>query len=314
MDKSVKIKMQWKNKELEIYLDEEDKILLEEGQWIFIPQVGPGNMFRMYSRKYRDYFHRLVMNAEKNVQIDHIDNNPLNNTKNNLRKVNNQQNSWNKRGHADAIFSKYKGVSFWRYKHYRRSKPWLAQIKAGNIRRKKYFATEIEAAKQYNDWAKELHGEFAKLNNLSPDFDSDLKIGQEAEDFLIKSYPNLLKKSKDLRWDLETLSGKKIEVKYDRYPSHATNNLFIERISNNKTGSLGGPYRSLKDGVDYYLYMFKDTKEFYLFDVKNLIIRLERITPTLRKLQVKNKHFVTHGYAVPKNDLIDLILNLEDIL
>ena len=29
---------------------------------------------------------------------------------------------------------------------------------------KKYFSTEIEAAKQYNEWAIKFHGDFAVLN------------------------------------------------------------------------------------------------------------------------------------------------------
>ena len=104
--------------------------------------------------------HRLILDAPKGLQVDHIDGNGLNNQRSNLRLATNQENQMNRRPHGKT--SKYKGVCFYRF-HKKIS--WLAQIKIGKAHMNLgYHSTEEEAAKAYDAKAKELFGEYAYLN------------------------------------------------------------------------------------------------------------------------------------------------------
>jgi hypothetical protein len=91
--------------------------------------------------------------------VDHIDGNPLNNTRNNLRLATPTQNQQNKtKQHNNK--SGYKGVSW-----HVRDRKWIAQI----VSNKRYYFlggydTPEEAYAAYCEKAKELHGEFANLD------------------------------------------------------------------------------------------------------------------------------------------------------
>lgn len=108
--------------------------------------------------------HRLIMNAPKHLDVDHINGNTLDNRKCNLRLCTRQENSRNRGKSKGTFTSKYKGVSL-----SRRSKGtiWSAQI--CHQRKCKYlgcFTSEHDAARAYNDAAKQYHGEFASLNRI----------------------------------------------------------------------------------------------------------------------------------------------------
>ena len=94
--------------------------------------------------------------------VDHIDRNPFNNQKSNLRRVTFQQNVMNRGKYAKAS-SRYKGVGW-----FKKYKKWRAGI-ALNDRyyHLGYFTDEKAAALAYNNKAKELFGEYAFLNDLS---------------------------------------------------------------------------------------------------------------------------------------------------
>jgi hypothetical protein len=112
--------------------------------------------------------HKLVADAfldqiDNKPYIDHIDCDHLNNHIDNLRYVNNKENSQN-RGSNKNTTSKYKGVSF----HTTNNK-WRAQIELdGKNIHLGYFTSEKDAAKAYNVKAKEL-SEYFKLNEISDD-------------------------------------------------------------------------------------------------------------------------------------------------
>lgn len=57
--------------------------------------------------------HRLILKADDNLEVDHVDRNGLNNQKNNLRQVTRKQNQEN-RGKDRDNTSGYKGVSFFK--------------------------------------------------------------------------------------------------------------------------------------------------------------------------------------------------------
>lgn len=93
-------------------------------------------------------------------EVDHIDMNPLNNTRENLRLASRKQQERN-RGKYTNNTSGFKGV----FRSTAKSEKWFAQIRVDG--RGVYlgsFDTPEEAAKAYDTAARELHGEFARLN------------------------------------------------------------------------------------------------------------------------------------------------------
>lgn len=113
----------------------------------------------------RYYAHRLAYFFMKGFwppnEIDHKDNDRDNNVYSNLRECSHTENAFNKTKTA-ANTSGYKGVTWVECR-----KKWQAQIRAHG----KYFflgrfKDVIEAARAYDTKAKELHGEFARVNGV----------------------------------------------------------------------------------------------------------------------------------------------------
>ncbi|MDH5825800.1 AP2 domain-containing protein [Sphingobacterium faecium] len=103
--------------------------------------------------------HRFIMSPDKDKQVDHINNDPLDNRRSNLRICNSKENSRNTRRYSGSS-SKYKGVSY-----YSRNGKWRATIRLNNKSVSiGYFHDEIEAAKAYDLLAKKHFNEFAHLN------------------------------------------------------------------------------------------------------------------------------------------------------
>jgi hypothetical protein len=100
---------------------------------------------------------RAIMNPPANMQVDHIDHNPLNNQKSNLRICCYLENNRNASKRINAS-TQYKGVL-----HVgNRIRAYI-----GINNKNKHlgsFKTEEDAARAYDKKAKELFGEFANLN------------------------------------------------------------------------------------------------------------------------------------------------------
>jgi hypothetical protein len=117
------------------------------------------------------YMHRFIMNAPDGVDVDHINGDPFDNRKSNLRictRAENLQNSRKKirNGHST---SKYKGVNYdgreGKRSHVNKSKRWCAYIRLnGKKVHLGQHATEVEAAIAYDNAARAHFGPFAKLN------------------------------------------------------------------------------------------------------------------------------------------------------
>ncbi len=143
-------------------VDDEDSERVSTHKWCLLKV---GDLY--YARRNKlvnqawktELMHRVVMNAEKGQQLDHIDGDGLNNTKANLRFCTHSQNIANSTP-MENCSSKYKGV-YWN----RQNKKWRAQIILnGKGSFLGSFNSQIEAAKAYDKKAKEVFGEFARTN------------------------------------------------------------------------------------------------------------------------------------------------------
>jgi hypothetical protein len=105
--------------------------------------------------------HRYLL-GNPDYQVDHKDRNVLNNRKRNLRAADASQQACNRLRYKPNATSKYKGVY---YNTAKGSKSlWRMAIQTRGYRFSESHATELGAAKAYDKWAKEFHGEFAVLN------------------------------------------------------------------------------------------------------------------------------------------------------
>ena len=96
---------------------------------------------------------RLIMYAPEGMDVDHKNGDPLDNRRKNLRVCTHRQNCQGRRPNKNCL-SKYKGVSWFKGK-------WTAMINQKYLGR---FDNEINAAKAYDEKAKELYGEYAYIN------------------------------------------------------------------------------------------------------------------------------------------------------
>lgn len=105
--------------------------------------------------------HGVILPPCNGLVPDHINGNGLDNRRENLRLATQQQNMWNRKPVKNSS-SKYKGVSWRKSTGY-----WIANIKLdGKQKHLGCFWSEEDAARAYNKAAKEMHGEFAKLNDV----------------------------------------------------------------------------------------------------------------------------------------------------
>lgn len=151
-------------------VDDEDYDLLTKHKWCAVKQKHKHG-FNWYAarqiarltpavnRQVTLFMHREIMNIDKRYDVDHRDNNGLNNQRSNLRQATRNQNLQNQPKTVGSN-SQFKGVCW-----HKRDKRWRAQISINkHVIHLGNFKDEIEAAKTYDSAAKHYFGEFALTN------------------------------------------------------------------------------------------------------------------------------------------------------
>lgn len=147
-------------------VDEQDYPILSQYHWLaVIHRTSHGERWYAVRNLPRDsdgkrqqvYMHRQLMPLAK--EVDHRNNDGLDNQRHNLRECEPWQNNANQRKTRGS--SRFKGVSF----DGRPGRGWRACITfAGRQRFLGYHDSEVAAAAAYDDAARSLFGEFAKTN------------------------------------------------------------------------------------------------------------------------------------------------------
>jgi len=135
-------------------IDSADIPLAEGWNWYACPRNHTTYAARHNSDGSHSYLHHIILGNTS--EVDHRDNDGLNNRRSNLRQCSNHgQNNANMRPRT----SLYKGVARCCKKH------WIARTKVnGKYFKVGAFPTAMEAAKAYDDFMVSRFGDFARLN------------------------------------------------------------------------------------------------------------------------------------------------------
>ncbi|MDD5006698.1 MAG: HNH endonuclease [Candidatus Omnitrophica bacterium] len=149
-----------------VLVDDEDFDRLNKYRWCYNGAGYACRGINIGNGKVKPIFmHREIIGTPHGMYTDHIDGNKLNNQRFNIRVCNQSQNSLN-RNKQPTNTTGYKGVSIRKTNKYKKFRAHLTAYG------KQYdigcFHTAIEAAKAYDAKARELFGEFARLNFPQP--------------------------------------------------------------------------------------------------------------------------------------------------
>lgn len=142
------------------FVDNEDYVKFGHYRWNALVIPGSG---KVYISRYLDgkitYLHREILQAHGSFVVDHINGNPLDNRRKNIRICSRQQNTWNSKLNRKNT-SGYKGVSL-----HKPSGKWVAKIKV-NMKRIHLglHKEKLDAARAYDNAAKLYFGDFAVTN------------------------------------------------------------------------------------------------------------------------------------------------------
>lgn len=144
------------------------------------------------------------------------------------------------------------------------------------------------------------------------DFKAQMNIGDKGESDFMRFYADLKPvKSPDRAADFILSDGKTVELKTDTYGMDETANFFMEIFSDSRTGSIGGPYRALKDNIDYFVYYFKKDGTFFWFDTKTLCDTMTLIGTKCKTRDIRNKGWTAQGHLVPR-EWLEVVLLKKD--
>ena len=144
------------SKKFEAKVSDEDYKMLSKYPWYIT--VTPRSMYTSTSINGKTvYMHRLILDAQKGQEVDHINNDGLDNQRENLRFCTSSQNKANMRLRADNK-SGYKGINF-----DKQTGKWRARIKFNGKEYSLGRHSNLKDAVRARKKALTLHGEFAKI-------------------------------------------------------------------------------------------------------------------------------------------------------
>lgn len=142
-------------------VDPEDEWLLRYRSWTPQKTKTGAVYFKARIDGKQVYLHRIIAGAGPRELADHKDGDTLNNRRGNLRACTRSQSNANRRRRSDSR-APYRGIT------QTPTGRWLAQIMAEKkFTRIGLFDTPEAAAAAYDKKALELHGEFARINNIA---------------------------------------------------------------------------------------------------------------------------------------------------
>jgi hypothetical protein len=145
------------------------------------------------------------------------------------------------------------------------------------------------------------------------DFENSLKKGQASEHDFFMKYQQHLTRTDGRRGDfLINKNDEILELKADYHDPETTPNMFMELYSYKEEP--GGVFQAQANGVKYYAYWFPTGDLLYLFNVNQLVKRMKKLMPTMKKCFIKNKHHTTTGYIVERSLLEDLCLDPDEVI
>ena len=140
------------------------------------------------------------------------------------------------------------------------------------------------------------------------DFKKQLGVGDRGEELFLERYPRKLEIFSGREYDFTLKNSReKLELKTDTYNIKKSPNFFFERYSDVHRKTPGGPWRAHRDEIDIFCYMFVRHNIWFEFrNLPELVARLEVLTKKQGLIYIKNRGWVTGGFKVKRDDLIDL--------
>jgi hypothetical protein len=141
-------------------VDDEDYEYLSRFNWRNHNGYAARTTSRKSQKKTTMLMHQeIIKDVQEGMDVDHINGNKSDNRRSNLRIVTRLQNCHNAPKRTSNT-SGYKGVGF-----DKRKNKWRARFRyKGSEMFLGYFENKHDAARMYNFWAKDLFGEYARLN------------------------------------------------------------------------------------------------------------------------------------------------------
>ena len=138
-----------------------------------------------------------------------------------------------------------------------------------------------------------------------------LDIGDDGERLFLNTYEGA-KKSEDRKYDF-SIGDTTIELKTDNWWMKDTPNFFMEEFGNEEKQALGGPWRAVRDGIDFFVYLFIKDGVFFWFDPKRLKRLLEMRKKDMKVKRIWNHGYNATGYLVDRNSIKHLVIQEDKI-
>lgn len=147
-------------------------------------------------------------------------------------------------------------------------------------------------------------------NKKEFEFDKQKKVGDRGEKLLLKYYPKC-QQDDGIITDFK-MGDERVELKTDTWAMDETKNFFMEYYSDSAREKPGGPFQAEINNIDWFVYLYIKNKAFYWFRTKELVAFLREYIKDLKYKTVKNKAWITTGYAVPREAIEHLAIKIDN--